>query len=175
LVAEISSLRGTCARLDVLDLGCGTGLVGAAIRPLANRVTGVDLSARMLARARSRGCYDRLSVGDIESFVHDEPADSYDVVAAADVFTYLGSLADVFAETARILRRGGHFAFSVEALAAHGTHGYQLQPTGRYAHSAEYLKTHAHQHDLTFRHLAAASIRKQSEKPVPGWIAVLEK
>jgi predicted TPR repeat methyltransferase len=175
LVSEISSLRGQSARLDVLDLGCGTGLVGAAIRPLANRVTGVDLSARMLARARSRECYDRLAVEDIVTFVHDEPADSYDVVAAADVFVYLGSLADVFAEIARLLRRGGLFAFSVEALTAQSAHGYQLQPTGRYAHSAEYLKALAQRHGLTFRHLAAASIRKQSGTPVPGWIAVLEK
>ena len=175
LVAEISSLRGTSARLDVLDLGCGTGLVGAAIRPMANRVTGVDLSTRMLAKARSRGCYDRLAVGDIVSFVRDEPAESYDIVAAADVFVYLGALADVFAETARILRPGGLFAFSVEALAAQSAHGYQLQPTGRYAHSVEYLQAHAQQQGLALRHLAAASIRKQGGKPVPGWIAVLER
>ncbi len=175
MVAEIAALRGTSARLDVLDLGCGTGLVGAAIRPLANRLTGVDLSERMLAKARLRGCYDRLAGGDIVSFVRDEPAENYDVVAAADVFTYLGSLADVFAETARLLRRGGLFAFSVEALGGQSALGYQLQPTGRYAHGAEYLQELAQQHSLASRHFSATSIRKQGGKPVPGWIALLEK
>jgi len=46
--------------LDVLDLGCGTALSGAALRGLARQLTGIDLSPRMLARARERGLYDRL-------------------------------------------------------------------------------------------------------------------
>ena len=50
----------------VLDLACGTGLVGEALatRGFA-RLTGVDLSADMLGQARAKGCYDRLVAGDV--------------------------------------------------------------------------------------------------------------
>src|SRR5262249_16278963 len=44
--------------LDILDLGCGTGLCGPLFKDMARTLTGVDLSARMLAKARARGVYD---------------------------------------------------------------------------------------------------------------------
>ena len=55
-----------------LDLGCGTGLAGAALRPLVERLTGVDLSERMVALAREKKLYDRLETGDLVQFLHAE-------------------------------------------------------------------------------------------------------
>jgi predicted TPR repeat methyltransferase len=175
LAAEILALRGERARFDILDLGCGTGLFGAAMRPLANRLTGVDLSPQMLDKARARGGYDRLVAADIESFLRNEPAEGYDLVAATDVFVYLGALDDVFVEAARTLRMRGLFAFSAEALAAPAPEGYRVGPSGRYAHDAGYLQGLAHRNALTLRIWAAESIRKQRNASVPGWIAIFEK
>ncbi len=175
LAAEISALRGKDARLDVLDLGCGTGLLGAAIRHLANRMTGIDLSPRMLERASERGIYDRLVGEDLAPFLRAEPAAGYDLVAAADVFVYVGDLADVFAQAARILRSRGLFVFSVERHPAPAAQGYLLQPTGRYSHDEDYLRALAREHGFTVRTLAPERIRTQRKEPVPGLIAVLEK
>ena len=49
---------------SALDLGCGTGLMGEALRGRVDHLTGVDLSAAMIAKARERGVYDGLIVGD---------------------------------------------------------------------------------------------------------------
>jgi len=175
LAAEIKALRGADARLDVLDLGCGTGLFGAAIRPQAQRITGVDLSPPMLDKARERGVYDRLEAADIAAFLGDETAGRYDLVAATDVFIYVGALDEVFAHAARVLRPHGLFAFSVEAPAAPAPDGYRLQPSGRYAHDEAYLRALAEAQRLAVRRLAATTIRMQHGAPIPGSIVLLEK
>ncbi|HMC15548.1 MAG TPA: tetratricopeptide repeat protein, partial [Albitalea sp.] len=82
--------------LDVLDLGCGTGLCGPLLRPLARRLVGVDLSDSMLAKARERSIYDELACGEIVAWLAGQGAE-YDLVIAADVFVYIGDLALVFA------------------------------------------------------------------------------
>src|SRR4029077_18883888 len=53
----------------MLDLGCGTGLAGAALRPQVDWLVGVDLSPKMIEEARRKGVYDRLAVGDIAAFL----------------------------------------------------------------------------------------------------------
>ena len=175
LAAEIVALRGAGARLDVLDLGCGTGLFGAAIRPQAERITGVDLSPPMLDKARERGVYDRLETADIATFLGDETAERYDLVAATDVFIYVGALDEVFAHVARLLRPHGLFAFSVETPAESAPDGYRLQPTGRYAHDDAYLRALAAMQRFAVRRLVATTIRMQHGAPIPGSIAILEK
>ncbi|MBV9558744.1 MAG: tetratricopeptide repeat protein, partial [Pseudolabrys sp.] len=47
-----------------LDLGCGTGLSGAAFRPFCDWLAGVDVSGGMIAQARAKGLYDRLVEAD---------------------------------------------------------------------------------------------------------------
>ena len=52
----LAALQKHCQdKVDILDLGCGTGLCGQAVRPLAKRLDGVDLSPQMLAKACTPG------------------------------------------------------------------------------------------------------------------------
>src|ERR1700688_4327715 len=71
---------------SMLDLGCGTGLGGAAFRPFVDWLVGVDLSPAMIAQAATKGLYDRLVTADLEDFLADEFADcgKYHLVIAAD-------------------------------------------------------------------------------------------
>ncbi len=87
----------------MLDLGCGTGLAGAAFAPLADRLVGVDLSPAMIAQAEKKQLYDRLAAGDLAPFLADELSDGarYDLVVAADVFVYVNDLAPVLAAITR--------------------------------------------------------------------------
>jgi predicted TPR repeat methyltransferase len=129
------------SKWEVLDLGCGTGLVGEALAPFSRGIVGVDLSPGMLEKARERGCYTRVENADIVEMMRRERASTYDVVTAADVFIYVGKLDDAVREIARIIRPGGLIAFSVESLdapsakadAAAARRGYRLSPTARYA------------------------------------------
>src|SRR5689334_23071596 len=117
---------------SLLDLGCGTGLAGAAFRAFAVRLVGVDLSPAMIARAETKGDYDRLVVGNLGAFLSDEMAkhEKYDLVVAADVFVYVNDLASVFVDIARVLSPRGVLAFTVET---HSGSGVALLPTLRFA------------------------------------------
>lgn len=132
-------LRGTGGLAgDVLDLGCGTGLVGAALAPEPGPlVTGVDLSPRMLEQARARGVYHELAQGEVHAWLRATPAESFDIVVAADMLIYIGDLRVLFDEVARVIRHGGRFAFSTEECAG-GT--YELLPSGRFAQSETYVR-----------------------------------
>lgn len=123
-------------RLEILDLGCGTGLAGESFAPLARSLVGVDASPRMLEAARRRGCYDALHAAEIEDWLAKAPPESFDLALAADVFIYIGDLREVFCGVARCLRPMGAFAFSVESCAGVD---WCLLASGRYAQSAAYL------------------------------------
>ncbi|HYC14917.1 MAG TPA: tetratricopeptide repeat protein [Stellaceae bacterium] len=156
------------ASADVLDLGCGTGLSGAALAPLARRLVGVDLSPRMLQEARARGSYHELSEADILAWMRAAQAAQFDLIVAADVFIYLGMLDAIFSEAARLSRPRALFAFSVEQCAGAD---WQLQESGRYAHSATYVERMALEHRFAVSLKAEQPIRK----PIVGLLYVLTK
>jgi predicted TPR repeat methyltransferase len=134
------------ASADILDLGCGTGLSGEALRGIARTLTGVDLAPRMLEQARARGCYDVIAQGELLAWMRASPASRYDVVVAADVLIYVGALEELFAQTLRVSRPGALFAFSIEVCEGDG---WRLQESGRYAQSEEYIRRLAAAHGFT--------------------------
>ncbi|WP_420858516.1 methyltransferase domain-containing protein [Marivivens marinus] len=125
-------LPGPYAR--ALDLGCGTGLMGAAIRDRCTWLEGWDISAGMLERARAKAIYDRLDKQDIGALTPVHP--QFDLIVAADVFIYLGALERIIGWVAAALAPGGTFAFTVEATE---DPGFILRPSRRYAHGQAYL------------------------------------
>jgi predicted TPR repeat methyltransferase len=185
LVALIAHVCTPVAgKWNVLDLGCGTGLSGVAIAPYASELVGVDLSAKMLQKARDRNIYHRLECMDLIAMLQVEKSANYDVVLAADSFIYLGNLDRVAREVRRVLRPGGFFAFSVEALEAlpavaprNVVHpGYQLQenPSCRYAHSSEYISRLASDNNFKIHELKMTHIRMSGGSSVNGYLVLLE-
>ncbi len=158
-------------RLDVLDLGCGTGLCGAQFRPVADKLVGVDLSPAMLAKAEARKVYDRLITGEITEVMR-EFENAFDVLLAADVFVYIGDLDSTFAAAARTLRAGGLFAFSVER---HDGEGFLLNSRVRFAHSLAYVRKVAAAHSFTEVHVREIAVRSIGASDARGWIVVLGK
>jgi predicted TPR repeat methyltransferase len=182
MAATIREATRPDARLDVLDLGCGTGLVGAALGANAKHLVGVDLSARMLDKARARKLYARLEhCGLLELVMREAPA-SYDVVTAADVFVYCGRLDSLFAEARHVLRPGGCFAFSIEALddfpAAAGDGAlpdFKLLPSGRFAHGVDYISALATANGFTVERCHTVAVRLEARVPVPGRLVLLKR
>ncbi|MBI5783962.1 MAG: tetratricopeptide repeat protein [Rhodocyclales bacterium] len=166
---------------EVLDLGCGTGLAGEAIASRARRIVGIDLSANMLAKAKERNIYQRLLQADLLPAMRDEPAAGYDVVLAADVFVYLGRLDEVVAQVARLLRPGGAFAFSVEALEAlpeakrGDGQGFVLNDKGRFAHAAPYIERLAAANGLSLLEMTGVQSRLEQGVPVQGWLVLMAR
>ncbi len=161
---------------DCFDAGCGTGLAGLAIRPLVARLDGCDLSPRMIAKARARGIYDTLEVGDLVSVLSARPR-AYDLVLAADVLIYLGELGPAFAAAVQALRLGGGFAFTVESHAGEppAGDGPRLQASRRFAHSRAYLRRLADDAGFSVLSLEDRPVRRDRGAPVPGLVAVLRK
>jgi len=159
-------------RARALDLGCGTGLVGAALAGTGVELVGIDLSERMLELARARGVYARLERSEIADALAREREGSFDGVFAADVFIYIGDLQAVFAGVARVLAPGGVFALSVEGL-EEGR--YRLQPTGRYAQSPAYLRELAASCGLEERRLERTPIRREGRGHAEGWLALFTR
>lgn len=156
---------------DVLDLGCGTGLAGVQFRPRARYLAGVDLSPRMIDKARDRALYDALSVAELLEALDAAPA-AWDLIVAADVLVYVGDLAPVMAAAAGALRPGGRFAATVERL-EQGT--FTLTPSRRYAHGADYLRRTAATAGLVVDVLEEVVPRWERRMPVPGLLLVAAK
>jgi predicted TPR repeat methyltransferase len=174
LVALIAQHLPAGAKCSVLDLGCGTGLIGPEIAPFARQLVGVDLSAKMLEKAQARKLYQRLVRSDLLTMMQKEPVSGYDLIIAADVFVYVGRLDEIVAESKRLLSGGGLFAFSTETMEAgdRGGSGYHLENTGRYAHSLEYLTGLASANGFRVLEMVPTRIRTEQGKPVNGHMAV---
>jgi predicted TPR repeat methyltransferase len=155
----------------MLDLGCGTGLAGAAFRGEVTHLAGIDLSAAMLEQARRKGIYDRLESGDLFEFLAAEAQAQarYDLIVAADVFVYLADLAGVAAAVAGVLAPGGLFAFTVET---HDADGVLLRETLRYAHGAAHVRAAIADAGLALSCLGEVATRSEKGTGVPGLLAV---
>jgi predicted TPR repeat methyltransferase len=156
----------------VLDLGCGTGLAGVQFKDIADTLRGVDLSPNMLRQAERKGIYDHLYTEDVVDFVERSRREfpPYDLVLSADVFIYVGKLERVFAAVRQVMAPGALFIFSVEDL-QQGT--FQIRPSGRYAHSAEYIRTLAAHNGFAITHAEHCELRKEHGKIIPGNLFVM--
>ena len=173
------------SRGPVLDLGCGSGLIGVALSDLPiGKLIGVDLSPRMLAQAAAKGLYAELHEADLQAMLAEESR-AFPIVIAADVMCYFGDLTAVLASVHARLAPGGVFVFSVEALQpdasgalpAPGPGGadWALGRAGRYAHASAYVERAAQQVGFLVREIAAEVVRNEAEAPVAGLLLVLER
>lgn len=158
------------ASKDILDLGCGTGLCGIAFKPFAKSLTGIDLSDKMLAVAKDKNIYDALSVSELTAFLTDKSA-AYDLILAGDVLVYLGELDSIFGHISHSLRPHGIFAFNTEI--SHDS-DYQINQSGRFAHSKRYLERLAQQHGFIILSYQQVVTRLQNNEPVDGHLYVLQ-
>lgn len=158
---------------NVLDLGCGTGLFGKNIAPFAKSLVGVDLSQKMLEKAALLNVYQRLECQELLAMMQQEPDASYDLIAACDVFVYIGALDALVHEVKRVLRPKGIFAFSTESLAqADSSAPFVLNESGRYAHALSYLTGLAQQNGFTVLANQQDVIRENEGKPIAGHLCI---
>lgn len=162
------------AQMDILDLGCGTGLCGECLRDLARRLVGVDLAPKMLELARGRGNYGELVQAEIGQYLSSQADASFDLVVAADVLIYVGDVARIFSEVARVLRAGGFFAFSIEQPSL-PCDTYRLEQSGRYAQSLGYVRELARVQGLAERSCRDVAIRTHGAQALRGRLLVLQK
>jgi predicted TPR repeat methyltransferase len=152
-----------------IDLGCGTGLAANAFASEVDHFIGIDLSPRMIERARATGFYAQLEVSDMVEGLRGRPDASADLILAADAMVYLSDLAPLLREAARVLAAGGLIAFTVET---HGGEGVILGEGLRYAHGAGYVRAALGAAGLALSRLDDLSARNEDNAPVPGLVVV---
>ena len=173
------------AALDIADAGCGTGLVGAQVRPWARALWGADLSAGMLRQAHARRLYDRLHEAELTHWLATQPA-AFDAVLSADTLCYFGPLDAPLAAAATALRPGGWLVFTVEALdapseartadadadaaPAPAVPPHRLQPHGRYAHARAHVAQALAGAGLGDPVIEPVTLRQEAGRPVRGWL-----
>lgn len=148
----------------VLDLGCGTGLVGEQFKDLDAQFIGVDLANEMLLQAKARDIYQHLHQGDIIEYLHNA-THTFDLIIAGDVFGYLGALDEIFAAATLRLRVHGLFLFSIET---DEMHDYHLQPYARYTHHINYIERLCAEYGFKLLSKKSAILRYQENKTVNG-------
>lgn len=171
LLAAALEKAGFEHAVHVIDLGCGTGLMGERLRARASFLEGFDISGKMLRRAEQKRIYDRLARADLQTLTCDKPV--VDLVVAADVFIYLGALDHVFAATRAAMLPGGFFAFSVEIH--DGPEPMQLKESRRYAHSQAYVREGLAAAGFELLSLERQQLRLDRGEAVEGLIVVARR
>jgi predicted TPR repeat methyltransferase len=168
--SEVGLMLGRCGigqgAADILDLGCGTGLSGLALRPFARRLDGMDLSPLMVAKAAQRSIYDALSVGEAQAFL-DHSMTDWDIIAAVDMLNYVGDLNRIFKSAAMRLRPSGWLIGTVEKRAEGGT---ALTEKRRHTHGEDHLRQAISAAALETIEIYEATLRQERGKPVAGLI-----
>ena len=155
----------------ILDLGCGTGLVGVAIADLRiGPISGVDVSPQMLAQAEAKGLYATLHEADVLDWLAQDHL-PWNLILAGDMACYFGALDPLLNAVKQRLSPGGWFVFSVEAS---DRDGWTLQRQGRYRHAKTYLTEALRDAGLKPRAIQDQIIRLEAGAPVPGYLIVAQ-
>jgi len=171
--------------LDVLDLGCGTGQAGAWLKDYARTMVGVDLSSAMLSEARRKGLYQELYELPLLEYVDSVArmnGTTFDVIVAAEVFSYIGDLAKTIQRVSSLLRPQGLFVFTVESTANEvdskaTSCDYRLLKSGRFGYDKNYI-------DMLIQGLGTSysvallkefSPRLEAGEPIKGYMYIVQR
>lgn len=165
-------VAAAASSLDIIDLGCGTGLCAPLFRGMARTLHGVDLAPRMIEKARERALYDVLEVDDIVTVLKSKTA-AWDLAVSTDVFIYVGALEEVFAACATALKPGGFLAFSIEG--GDDCETFVLRNTGRYAHATRYIRTLSAATGFDEIERRAVVLRKEGLEDMKGYLFLLRR
>jgi predicted TPR repeat methyltransferase/Tfp pilus assembly protein PilF len=160
--------------LNVLDLGCGTGLLGVCMGRINGAMVGVEISPKMIEQAARHGVYDRFHNVDLLDALRETPASLYDVIAALDVFIYVGDLTAAIPNAYRVLRGGGHFIFSCET-ATEDEADLVLRSSQRYAHKASHIEQLCRAAGFGEVALEPMQLRYENMEPVQGFLVTARK
>ncbi len=159
---------------SVLDLGCGTGLLGVYLGRPQGALVGVDLSSRMIEKAARHNLYDKFHCINLLDALSETPAEQYEVIASCDVFVYVGDLTDAIKDAARILRPDGLLVFSFES-AQNTDAAFVLTASQRYAHNKEVLVALCQRAGLIQIEAKASVTRQENGQDVSGYIVRARK
>lgn len=162
-------------KMKILDAGCGTGLCGKYLKKYAKfrGLDGVDISSKMLEVAKRKKLYTHLYCQDLNVFL-SEKNNEYDLINAADVFTYFGELNNMFILLFGALKKDGRILFSVSEN-YENDNDYFLHASGRFLHSRKYIEDSLKRQGFFVEKINRFRLRNEGDKKVFGWIIMAQK
>jgi predicted TPR repeat methyltransferase len=155
---------------SVLDLGCGTGLIGDEIKRYCSNLEGVDLSFSMLEQARAKNIYNKLIQKDIKDYLSIEVL-NFDYFILADVFIYIGDLYEIFQLIKTRNKSKGKLLFSTEHT---DKNNFFLEKSGRYSHSKKYIETLCNEFGYNLSYFETTNLRKSNDGFIIGGLYLLD-
>ena len=155
---------------SILDLGCGTGLIGLEIKRFCDNLEGIDLSIAMLDQAMLKNIYDKLTHSDIVDYLSNAELD-FDYFVSADVFVYVGNLYEIFRLIKLRNKRSGKLIFSTEHTEKDG---FFLEKSGRYSHSKNYIESLCEEFRYSISDFSIINLRKESDIFLTGGLYLLD-
>ena len=159
---------------NLLDLGCGTGLLGVCLGRIDGFLIGVDISLPMIEQAARHQVYDKFHHVNVLNALRETPEAQYEVITALDVFIYIGDLTQAVPDALRILTPGGTFIFSCEAADEDGP-DLVLQASNRYAHKLTHVKALCQQAGFISVEIESLTLRQEGDQPVEGYLVRASK
>jgi len=158
-------------KIDILDMGCGTGSLARILRPYARSLVGVDLSPDMLFKAEEICLYDSLYEKDLSQYL-GEVLNYYDTVVAAAVLIHFNDLDNIFFLVRDSLKINGRFIFSIFEETQKNK---DLNSFLMYAHSDDYVTALSNRLNLKIIYRQKDIHEYHKGNSVPAIIYVLEK
>lgn len=166
--------RNPDKKINVLDLGCGTGLLGVYLGRLDGALVGVDPSMKMIERAARHNVYDRFHTVNLHDALRETPDALYQVIAALDVFIYAGDVSQAIPNSYRVLAAGGMMVFSFETAPEKGP-DLLLLPSGRYAHKRSHVEALCKAAGFATVEVRDTALREENRQPVNGFVVTAYK
>jgi predicted TPR repeat methyltransferase len=166
--------RNPDKKINVLDLGCGTGLLGVYLGRLDGALVGVDPSMKMIERAARHKVYDRFHTVNLHDALRETPDALYQVIAALDVFIYAGDVSQAIPNSYRVLAAGGMMVFSFETAPEKGP-DLLLLPSGRYAHKRSHVEALCKAAGFATVEVRDTALREENRQPVNGFVVTAYK
>ncbi|NCB49768.1 MAG: tetratricopeptide repeat protein [Alphaproteobacteria bacterium] len=155
-----------------LDLGCGTGLLVDEIFSIASDWTGVDISSKMIQKAKEKGKYTTLIESDMVSFLEKEER-TYNLIASSEGISFISEIESLFAQIYARLSSKGAFVFSFEE--SEEGKDFTLLPSGRYALSEKFLRSLLEKNGFSKITLYKKVLRKEGNGQCLGFIVEADK
>ncbi len=155
----------------ILDLGCGTGLTGVAVREYCKQLTGVDIAEKMIEHAKKKAVYDELIQMEALAFLQQD-TQSYDLIVAADVLPYFGDLEPLIQLISEHLSSDHYFIFTGEISQEHA---WQLESSARFSHQPTYIQELSKKYSLNIIKQEKIPARLQNQMPLEVMLYVAIK
>ena len=158
---------------SVLDLGCGTGLLGERVKKFCNYLEGVDISKSMLKEALNKKVYNKLVASDITEYLSKVDLD-FDYIICLDTFVYIGDLNDIFKLIISKNHSNGKFIFSTEYNENTDSKDFILESSGRYSHTNQYIESLCKIYNYNLDYFEKVELRLERKNYIIGGLYILD-